>query len=197
MRSINLVMSLMPLAVTLAASSRCRAPQKRHTGQSVSLVCQATKTLDVLKMTENKLSIVLLASVASIILLDNIGYALTSQSGDISAQSPVYFRIQEPNPKNSFVIELTDPAKIATARAIASGLQKKQVHVEGDLVKTQVFYNKPWHFHLDPASIKFFQIGPRICDRSSTWLQAHLAQAPKTWCPWGSRVAKEIAPPKG
>jgi hypothetical protein len=130
-----------------------------------------------------------------------VGYLLIathSNAQSVSQRSttdPTYFRVQEPDPVNSFTIELTDPAKIAAARAIVAGQETNRIHVQGALVKAAADYDRPWHFHLDPDSIVFFQIGPQICNRSATWIETHLAQAPPTWCPWGSRVVAEIPPP--
>jgi hypothetical protein len=53
-------------------------------------------------------------------------------------QGAVYFKVAEPDPRNSFVIELT-----AQARSIVAGLDKANIHVSGIIIKGNKDYNKP------------------------------------------------------
>jgi hypothetical protein len=55
--------------------------------------------------------------------------------------------------KETFVFRLTDPARIAEARAILSGAVTDATHVAGTVVKQPAPSNIGWSFHLDPASI--------------------------------------------
>jgi hypothetical protein len=60
----------------------------------------------------------------------------------------------------AFVISLDDARRISKARAIITGLERKQVHVGGIIVKSHAAYNPRWSFHLDPRSIVFLR--PRL-----------------------------------
>ena len=59
-------------------------------------------------------------------------------------------------------------------------------------------YNPRWSYHLDPASISFFQCAIEVCDASPQYVEEHLSEVGgaflpgSTWCPWSSRVAEEV-----
>lgn len=110
-----------------------------------------------------------------------------------------YFRCaQEKYRSDTFVIELLDPIRIAHARAILNGTEKRAVHVSGRIMKEVARYNRPWHFHLDPQTIKFFEDSIEVCDASVSYVEEHLAEVgtdflPNSWwCPWGSHVIEEL-----
>ena len=113
-------------------------------------------------------------------------------------QKGALFLVSGGGEKDNFVIALFDPAKIAEARAIASGAEKSKVHVGGLIVRKAARYNKPWHFHLAPKSIAFFEMAIEVCDATTSYVETHLDEVggaflPKGhWCPWSSRVVREI-----
>lgn len=121
----------------------------------------------------------------------------------VYSTGPAYFRVDDRGPKETFVIQLSDPAKIAAARAIVAGTEKSRVHVMGTVVSRAEAYNPPWHFHLAPQSITFFERAIEVCDATTTYVEEHLAEIggaflPNSrWCPWNSRVISEIEPPRG
>ena len=108
------------------------------------------------------------------------------------------FVISNGPPSESFVIAITDEVKIKKARAIVSGNDLARVHVIGRIVKHTAPYNPGWHFHLDPASIDFFESGIKVCDAKTSSVQASLDKVGEAflqqgwWCPWTSKVAQEI-----
>jgi hypothetical protein len=99
-----------------------------------------------------------------------------------------------------FVFELTDPEKIAHARRIVSGEEARQVHVHGRIVKRPVPHNPGWSYHLDPATISFFEMAIEVCDANMQYVEDHLDEADGAflpgahWCPWDSRVIAEVTP---
>jgi uncharacterized protein (TIGR03437 family) len=112
-----------------------------------------------------------------------------------------YFAVQYPPDPASFVIRLSDPVKIQHARDILAGKSSDSLHVTGTIVQAPACYCLPWGFHLDSASLSFFDFATEVCDASITYLEQHLAEAGgaflpgNTWCPWGSKLAQEIAAP--
>ncbi|GAA2724756.1 MULTISPECIES: calmodulin [Streptomyces] len=104
-------------------------------------------------------------------------------------------------PGQVFVFEVTDEEKIAHARKIVSGEETERVHVAGKIVKKKVSYNPDWDFHLDPASIQFFDQGIEVCDANMEYVEDHLDEACGAflpgcqWCPWDSRVIRELSLP--
>lgn len=110
-----------------------------------------------------------------------------------------YFRFMQ-QPGQGFVIELRDDDKIAHARRIVSGEEKNQVHVVGRIIKRPAPYNPGWGYHLDPATIGFFQVAIEVCDANMQYVEDHLDEACGAflpgchWCPWDSRITEEVKP---
>ena len=104
---------------------------------------------------------------------------------------------------DEFVIKLTDPAKIQHARNILNGKEKDLIRVKGRIIKQGVAWNPPWSFHYDPDSIGFFAVAIEVCDASIGYVESFLAEAGgaflpgNVWCPFSSRLLKEIPPPSG
>ena len=100
-----------------------------------------------------------------------------------------------------FVIQLTDPDKIQHARDLVSGADTTMPHVVGRILKRPAEYNPGWSFHLDPATISFFEFAIEVCDANTRYVEDHLDEACGAflpgcvWCPWTSRLLKEITWP--
>jgi hypothetical protein len=127
---------------------------------------------------------------------------ISHQDANSHLGSAAYFVFDNPeSPKETFVFKIDDPRKIQEARDILNGKQKDRVHVTGIIVKTCAPYNAMWSFHYEPESISFFEIAAEVCDASIKYVEEHLAEVggsflPRNrWCPWGSRLLKEITWP--
>src|SRR5687767_1721533 len=100
-----------------------------------------------------------------------------------------YFRFGCPPYADTFVFKLTDPERIQEARDILSGKEKGKMHVGGIVVTKPAPYNSPWHYHLEPESISFFEFSIEVCDASIAYVEAHLAEVGGSflpgnrWCP--------------
>jgi hypothetical protein len=123
--------------------------------------------------------------------------AATAPAGSAAIGEAVFFQFDYPPAPETFVFQVHDPALIATARAgIAAGID--DLHVMGTIRTTPVPYNPPWSYHLDPVSIRFFNVAIEVCDASIAYVEANLDQVGgaflpgATWCPWGSRLLKEV-----
>ena len=113
--------------------------------------------------------------------------------GAHQAESEAYFVFDCPPNTDTFVIKLTDPQIIQKARnIIATGAGNI---VAGTLIKQPVYYNSRWSYHLDPKSIAFPEAAIELCDAAMGYLEANLDIAYADWCPWNSRLVKEIPPP--
>jgi hypothetical protein len=134
------------------------------------------------------------------LLLWLAGQLLSAGASPATQAQPVYFVFDYPPNPEQFVFRLDDPLKIEQARAILRGEQTAR-HVLGRILKTPASYNPPWSFHLDPGSIEFFHSAVEVCDASIQGVEQHLEEAcgaflPNcVWCPWGSRLLSELAPP--
>lgn len=98
-----------------------------------------------------------------------------------------------PNPE-TFVFKLTDPLKIQEARNLLAGGNRRIV--SGTIIKQPAYYNSPWTFHFDPKSITFPEITIELCDASIRYIEDNLDVAYSTWCPWNSRLLREISIPQ-
>lgn len=114
-----------------------------------------------------------------------VGCAASSDDMSMQGGTPAYFRVDDGDAREAFVIQLFDPA-----RAIVTGSEKTRVHVMGTVVSRPKQYNPPWHFHLGPDSISFFETAIEVCDATTTYVEAHLAEVGGSflpnahWCPW-------------
>lgn len=110
-----------------------------------------------------------------------------------------YFSFMQ-QPGQEFIFELTDEAKIAHARRVLSGEESEEVHVMGRIRKAPKAYNPRWNYHLDPDTIRFFQMAIEVCDANMAYLEDHLDEACGAflpgcyWCPWDSRIFREVPP---
>jgi hypothetical protein len=106
--------------------------------------------------------------------------------------------VQPSSPGREFVFELTDENLIAKARRIISGEETNEVHVHGRIIKRSQPYNPGWAYHLDPATIQFFAMAIEVCDANMQYVEDHLDEACGAflpgchWCPWDSRVVREV-----
>lgn len=109
-----------------------------------------------------------------------------------------FFMFDYPPDKETFTFKLTDPVRIQEARDILSGKERKKTHVTGLIIKRAVSYNRPWSYYLMPGSISFFELSIEVCDASISYVEKHLAEVGGSflpggrWCPWGSRLLKEV-----
>lgn len=112
--------------------------------------------------------------------------------------SPVYFTFTDAVGTDTFVIELSDPALIGHARRILSGEETLRVHIQGTIIQAPAPYNPDWSYHLDPATIGFFEQQIEVCDASISYVEKNLCNIggptlPKRhWCPWSSILTGEI-----
>jgi len=111
-----------------------------------------------------------------------------------------YFEVVEQGSPDRFVIKLVEPDKIDLARRIASGREKRRVHVMGTIVRRKAPYNPAWNYHLEPETITFFDMAMEVCDAAIRYVDDHLEEVGGPllpnghWCPWGSRLAREVMP---
>lgn len=138
---------------------------------------------------------------ASAVMLALTGAAPVAQAGAVRAATTdgAYFEMQGGYyPHEPFVIKLTDPAEILHARELLSGATDARPHVLGRIIKRTVAYNPNWSYHLDPGTIDFFDQMIEVCDAHPTYVEDHLDEAGGAflpgghWCPWASRLVKEI-----
>lgn len=113
--------------------------------------------------------------------------------------SIAYFEFKGSGDADFFIIQLDEPDKIAHVRRIISGMETALVHPQGTVIQQKAPYNPRWDFHLEPTSIKFFQMSIEVCDANMNYIEAHLDEVggaflPKShWCPWNSKFTRELS----
>ncbi|KAF2075630.1 hypothetical protein CYY_003053 [Polysphondylium violaceum] len=117
----------------------------------------------------------------------------------LSVAETAYFEMKPAHYDQApFIIQLHDDRKIAQARKILSGDETNETHVLGRIKKITKPYNPKYDYHLDPDTISFFAVAIEVCDSSAAYLNDHLDEACGAflpgcfWCPWGSKLVKEI-----
>ncbi|MDM0018014.1 BP74-related protein [Variovorax saccharolyticus] len=99
-----------------------------------------------------------------------------------------YFQMEDGD-KRPFVIRLENAELIAHARQLVAGTTTSKSQVQGTIVSKPADYNPGWSFHLDPASLRFFDFAMEVRDAASLYVEEHLSEVggpflPNThWCP--------------
>lgn len=125
-------------------------------------------------------------------------FAETNSKLVLLENTTAYFEFKGSDETDRFVIKLTDPEKIQHARGLLSNTESENRSVVGTIVKQQVAYNSDWHYHLDEASIEFFDVAVEVCDATMAFVEVHLNEVGGSflpnniWCPWGSELSREL-----
>lgn len=83
---------------------------------------------------------------------------------------------------------ITHPEAIAQAKALWTGRSQATIPV-GALVCTAQPWNQPWHWHMDPESIRFAEVTIELCDGLPSHVEATCPGfAVGTYCPWGAQM---------
>ena len=111
-----------------------------------------------------------------------------------------FFAMETVGGYTPFVVKLTKDEDIEHARDLLSGADQSRPHVMGRILKRPADYNPSWSFHVDPATIQFFEFAIEVCDASTQYVEDHLDEACGAflpgcyWCPWSSQLTKEVTP---
>nr|WP_299506778.1 calmodulin [uncultured Rhizobium sp.] len=112
-----------------------------------------------------------------------------------------YFAFWQASPAghvNTFFFKLTDEDIIAEARSILADTSMTRRHVQGTINQSQAPYNPNWSFHLEPATIGFFERQIEVCDANMAHIDARLDEVGGSflphsfWCAWSSSLAVEV-----
>ncbi|HET7713173.1 MAG TPA: Ig-like domain-containing protein [Patescibacteria group bacterium] len=127
-------------------------------------------------------------------LISGAGLTAKLTYGQTGQPQEAFFVFDVPPNPETFVFKLTDPLKIQEARNLLAGGNKRIV--SGIIIKQPAYYNSPWTFHLDSKSITFPEVAIELCDASIRYIEDFRDEAYSTWCPWNSRLLREIPIPQ-
>lgn len=128
----------------------------------------------------------------------NSKLCIQEECSSVCNSNVAYFELYRVDWPHTFIIKLTDKAKIEEARKILVGNNGLKVHIAGKVVKEPASYNEPWSYHLDPSSIYFFERAVEVCDGHYAYVEEHLDAAGGAFlpgllfCPWGSQILREV-----
>jgi hypothetical protein len=99
----------------------------------------------------------------------------------------------------SFVVEMSDPDEIASARNQLAGREATK-GVAGRVVRGNPGFNRDvlrgvrYSWHLDPDTVHFFEISIEVCDGIPSFVESHLDEwvAQGQFCPWSSKIVQEL-----
>lgn len=122
-----------------------------------------------------------------------------------TVQMPRYFAFEASGAPmrqpHEFIVRIDDPAIAENAQQILLGQENFGTRIVGDVVKGRADYNESWPFHLDPASIHFTGNTTEVCDATVLYVSENLHLVgtdflpDNTWCPWSSRLTREVKYP--
>ena len=97
-----------------------------------------------------------------------------------------------------FVFKLTDGDAVSHARALLDGSETGDPRIAGTVVKSEADYNIGWSYHLDPASIFFFELSTEVGDSTMRYIEDHLPEVGgallpgSVWTGWSSSLLEEL-----
>jgi Ca2+-binding RTX toxin-like protein len=103
----------------------------------------------------------------------------------------------------TLVFRLNDPALVAHAGALLAGDETSDPRIGGTVVKTPVAYNIGWSYHLDPASVFFFEMSTEVGDSTMRYIEDHLDEVGgellpgSIWTGWSSTLVDKLAAQTG
>jgi hypothetical protein len=101
-----------------------------------------------------------------------------------------------------YVARIVHAASIAQARKELNKTENFMI-ISGIIEKTPVDWNPGWSYHLIPNTVFFGDVFTEVCDANAVYVEENLEAAggsflPRLqWCPWNTRVLKELPAPDG
>ncbi len=89
-----------------------------------------------------------------------------------------------------YSIFIANPQTIDQVIALSHGQSDAKIP-SGRVVKGQVFYNKPWSWHIDSQDITMAEVTIELCDGIPSYVEAHLDDwiaSVGYFCPWSARL---------
>jgi hypothetical protein len=107
-----------------------------------------------------------------------------------------FFEFDSPPRPATLVFKVSDPARIAEARALV-GHSKI---VMGTVIKERVYYNRAWRYHIEPGSIGFPEGTPEVCQTIMSAVETDLEEVGGAFLPGsvmcpGARILREVPSP--
>lgn len=125
---------------------------------------------------------------------------VVSPPGDEEGEQGAFFLFDCPPRTERFVLFLDDRSKIEEARAILSN--EYEAHLDGDIVDSHIYYNGPWNFYVEPASVNFQDVALAFAEGINQRVEAQSGGRAKRgvfepgdiWHTGGARLLAQLPP---
>jgi len=88
----------------------------------------------------------------------------------------------------TFHASITHPDGMAQARAVWDGTSNANIPA-GRLDCSAVSWNEPWHWHLEPETVRFAEVTMELCDGDPSYVEANCATfGGGSYCPWAAEM---------
>jgi hypothetical protein len=117
-----------------------------------------------------------------------------------AAVAPAYFEMRDVT-RSTFVVKLTNEEEIIHARELVRHETGDRPHLMGRIIPRRASYNDRWDYHVDPASVRFFDVAIEVCDATIPYVNDHIDEVGgpllpgRVWCPWSSELVREVPAP--
>ena len=119
---------------------------------------------------------------AAVFVWGGITESSPSAGGDDSTSAIVTLQVVN----ETYKVELTDPADIATAEQLLAGALGTKIPV-GAVVRGDPGPNAPWTWHIDPATFQWADSTTEVCDGLPSFVEDETVTSPD-YCPWSAKV---------
>jgi hypothetical protein len=87
-------------------------------------------------------------------------------------------------------VSITHPDGMAQARAAWSGESAANIP-SGDLVCSAISWNAPWHWYMEPETVRVVEVATEVCDAAPSYVEANCASfGTGNYCPWGAELTE-------
>jgi hypothetical protein len=85
-------------------------------------------------------------------------------------------------------VSFTHPDGMAQVRAVWAGTSSATIP-NGELVCGAVPWNPPWHWHMNPESVRMADVTAEVCDGEPSYVEANCATfGAGRYCPWAAAI---------
>lgn len=115
--------------------------------------------------------------------------------------SPHYYEFTHKDGETnySFIAKTSDPEVIAKVESeLKKPLDHRSLHIHSDIDRGNDGYNNNWNWHFIPGEWSLPSVSAEVCDGRPGMVEDNLdywIDQVGYFCPWSSRVLREVEPP--
>ena len=113
--------------------------------------------------------------------------AACSSDGSQDSRAPVVATFEVAG-NERYRVELATPELIDHARRLLAGEPLSAIPI-GKVVRDDPGVNKPWSWHIDPATLDFAFVTAEVCDGLPSYVEDQTVTS-DTYCPWSAKIVE-------